>query len=350
VPRPRPTSSAQRAPLDFVLGTQGAVRVLRVLSATQVPLSQAELARRAKLTLSALPSLLQGLEASGIVTYVGRGRTRQVQLHTRHPLVSPLMQLFRDERSRWQRIENDLRAMIRTIVPGALSAWLEGPVAESRDRFSDPLVVAVLADSTLPLDTQEALRRQSNALQGEHHVIVALRLHQRADLVRFTPAQRKALEQVVLLFGPAPLDLSGRSGAPSHAKARNDEQLPKDASRRRPTPAAIGAAIADQLLREPELVERARASIERRLSVATPTERLALLEWQGLLDSLTVAQLAAVLREESERADTLRQNQPFALDLATVEALTAAMSKKPTSKTSASKRSARKKAARSRAG
>jgi len=311
MPRPTPASSAIRTPLDYILGTRGAVSVLRELHATQVPLSQAELARRAAMHLRGLPAILNGLEVAGVVSYVGRGRTRQVQLHHLHPLAQLLRQLFQAEAVRWNAVQQRLREIVHAEHARVLAAWIEGPVATGDDRFTDPILVGILSEAPLPTAAQEGIRQQSNGLQSQQHVIIALHFYQRADLLRFTAERRSALERAILIHGPAPLDLLGvpakpgktpRGGAP---RAETAVALPP------PRPREIARAVAAKLIRDPEIVARAREFLDRRLALAGDAERLTLLEWKGLLDSLTAGQLAALLREDSERADRLRQSLPF---------------------------------------
>ncbi len=304
MPRPHPKSSALRYPLDFILGTHGSLRALRVLAATQVPLSQSELARRANLSPSAVPALLGSLEAAGVIAYEGRGRTRQVHLHNRHPLISSLRELFRAERDRWVTIQQQLRQILGSNATDIISAWVEGSVTVRRDRFDDALVVGILSEGPLSIATQETLRRASNGVQCTYHVMIALSYYQRADLLRFTATRRAALQNAIVLHGPAPIDLI--NAQPRARGAQSRERL-----RVRPNAKDVAARLSDRIVREPEMITDARAHIDRRLPLASSVERLALIEWQGLLDSLTAGQIAALLREDSERADRLRQNSPF---------------------------------------
>ena len=313
MPRPRPSGSALRAPFDYLLGSQGAVRVLRVLSTTDVPLSQSELARRASLSLSGLPALLATLESASLISWVGRGRTRQVQLHRSHPLAGPLRQLFVDEAARWRRIHDRLREIVAAVGESIIAAWIEGPVTELRDSFDDSVTVGILSEQTIPIPLQERLRQRTNEVQATDRVILGLRFHQRADLARFAPARRTQLRDAIVLYGPSVVDLleqddqqSVRSSSGS-TKRRSLGTSPAE----RPTPKRLAAIIAERLAREPELMTAAQGYVRRRLALASEVERLALLEWQGLLDTLTARQVAALLREDSERADRLRQNLPF---------------------------------------
>ena len=309
--RSAPTTSALRGPLDYLLGTRGAVAVLRVLCAARIPLSQAELARRAALHLRGLPAILESLEAAGVVAYAGRGRTRQVQLYQQHPLVPPLTQLFQAEATRWQAIQYGLRELMQANGSSMVSAWIEGPVAAGSDRFSDPITIGILAEASLSLGIREAIQKRINGLQSTHHVVIAAHYYQRADLARFSKAKRTELENALLLFGPAPMDLSSKFRFGSDEGRREALDTSKRAASALKRPREIANLIAAKLTHDPELIQRAREFIDRRFPLAGDTERLSLLEWKGLLDSLTPGQVAAVLREESSRADMLRQSLPF---------------------------------------
>jgi hypothetical protein len=300
-------SSAARRPLDYILGTVGGVRVLRELHGAEVPLSQTELARRTGLHLRGMPGILRTLESAGVITYAGRGRSRQVQLNGQHPLIAALRGLFQSESSRWDQVQQELRQLWSPPGANLVAAWIEGPVAEGTDRFEDPIAVTVLTDGLGSSQERERVRTQCNAIQLTHHVTIAVRYHQRADLLRFTDERWAALENGISLYGPAPTDLMPLPARAAHALAVAEQSPPAPAGR----PRSIAERVAEKLTRDPELVVRARRFIERRLSLAGETERLTLLEWKGLLESQTPAQLAVLLREDSERADVLRQSLPF---------------------------------------
>jgi hypothetical protein len=72
---------------------------------------------------------------------------------------------------------------------------------------------------------------------------------------------------------------------------------------------ALHEAVAARLEAEPQLLEVARANLQRWLA-ARPAA--ALREWQRLLDSLPLPQLVQLLRSPDEEAARLRQSSPFA--------------------------------------
>jgi hypothetical protein len=263
--------------------------------------------------LRGIAAVLNGLERAGVVTYVGRGRARQVQLRHAHPLVNQLASVFRAESERWLGTQQQVRELVAGAGERLMSAWVEGPAAAGNDRFTDPIVVTVMTDRPLDLATQENWRRQTNTIQSARYVTIDLRFLERADLDRLSEAELAHLETVVLLRGPSPLDILRATEA--RAKEKRATRSKRGAARptkgSTPRPRQIAGLIADKLLREPELVDWAKAYIARRIPLAGASERLTLVEWQGLLDSLTVGQVAALLREASQRADRLRQSLPF---------------------------------------
>jgi hypothetical protein len=74
---------------------------------------------------------------------------------------------------------------------------------------------------------------------------------------------------------------------------------------------AFGEAIAARLIKDPMLVDHARANIERWLETCSAGVRPTLLEWVAALDSGTESVLA-LLTGTDERAIRLRQSNPFA--------------------------------------
>lgn len=71
---------------------------------------------------------------------------------------------------------------------------------------------------------------------------------------------------------------------------------------------ALHAAVAEKILRDPALVERARANLSR---WRTSLNGSWMDEWQAILDGPPEG-VVACLRERSERATRLRQSSPFA--------------------------------------
>jgi len=72
---------------------------------------------------------------------------------------------------------------------------------------------------------------------------------------------------------------------------------------------ALHEAVADKLEAQPQLLDVARANVQRWLST---NPAAALREWRQLLDSMPLAELLVLLRSPDEQAARLRQSSPFA--------------------------------------
>lgn len=304
----RPTAerqSALRAPLNYALGTETGVRLLRCLSQTATPLGRAELARRAELNASGVRRALDGLEQLGIVESVGTGTQRLVRLRREHPLASDLVALFRAEGERFDHMIQRLKQEADLLSPVPKAVWMQGPVARARDKPGDQIDIGVL---TGPANVDAAVAQlQSSAaeLMEALDVVVEVRGWTVADLEAARIDQLADLEDVVILSGPPPLSLYPSAGAePGTGKsgkhAEHDQRN-----------LALAQAIADRLTEDPTLVERAREYIQRRSRLASTGERHELEEWTRLLESLSIPRLREFLVDPRPRATRLRQTLPF---------------------------------------
>lgn len=73
---------------------------------------------------------------------------------------------------------------------------------------------------------------------------------------------------------------------------------------------ALHARIAEKLRQDPTLISQALANIDR-WAERSGTDR-ALHEWREILTSRPLGEVVALLAEDSENADRLRQSTPFA--------------------------------------
>ena len=75
--------------------------------------------------------------------------------------------------------------------------------------------------------------------------------------------------------------------------------------------AATDRLIARRLRRDPRLVQRARRNLKRWMARDGKSVAPVFLEWAGVLDTLTRAELADFLERGTARARRLRQSSPF---------------------------------------
>lgn len=300
------SQSALRTPFNGILGREANVRVLRALSLTTSPLARAELLALTELTASGLPRILAHLEEWGVIEYVGVGRGRRVQLRSNHRIARALRVLFEEEARRADDLVQWLRNAVALLDPTPRSAWIEGPVAERRDRLHDPVVVGVLTEADAVDTAWRGLRAQLTQAQTVFDAIIELRVTTQADLMASEHSDLARLETVIPLSGPRPLDLLGIgvSSAPTPS-LRGDHRSIEARSLR------LSTLIANYLQHDHEVVPTALRWLDGRIPMAAASERRTLEEWHDILSTYSAPQLRAFLTSTSERSVRLRQSQPF---------------------------------------
>lgn len=296
-----------RHPLNTILGRESHVRVLRVLALAQVPVvGRAELARLAELNPRGMKRLLDTLEDAGVVEPLGRGAQQAYRLSQRLPLTATLRQLFAEERQRAHRIFDGIRSVLAGSGPSGRSAWIEGPVADDADRIGDVITVVVVPashdDESLRLYVRDAMNR----LQSSEDISIEVRYVHVAHLEALPADARTRLRDARPIVGPPPSYLLEPGPAPDHDRSSrgthqaHDERL-----------LARAQQLAERLRRDPSIINRAREYIERRMTTASPGERLELSEWRDILDTSSPARLRRFLVSTTDRAVRLRQSLPF---------------------------------------
>jgi hypothetical protein len=74
---------------------------------------------------------------------------------------------------------------------------------------------------------------------------------------------------------------------------------------------ALDRAIADMIRSQPEMLQRARATLDRWIEQRAPNVPQALLEWKGILDRCETEEILSLITREDEEARRLRQSSPF---------------------------------------
>lgn len=295
-----------RTPLNRILGTAANVRVLRVLTDTQTPLSKPEVARRAALNPSGVRRTLDDLIVCGIVEEVGAGSQRPVQLRRSYALAQPLEELFQAERNRVDEFYRTLRSSIVEHSDQVRAAWIQGPLANGQDELGDPVVIGVLANSDVLGELTSELTHLLTPIGGRHEVRIEVKGYTLPDLLALPDSETHELTETLPLLGAPP-------EAYLEDEAETEESDPSTRTHEDIDQQALeyGRAIADHLAHDPTLLERAQRFIDRRIAQAAASERNELREWALLLESISLPRLQEFLVSESERAERLRQTLPF---------------------------------------
>lgn len=292
------TSGALRAPLDGILGTPANVQVLRVLTRENAPLGRAEAARRAGVTPQGGRKALGRLFEVGLVRYVGSGKTQQVQLREKHPLASPLSDLFDSERQRHMSLLRAIKSVADQATPPPQTVWIQGPVAEGTDEYGDPLILGVLADPGEVDELSEALRDALVELERRYDVTIEVRPYTRSGLAALPSDDNTT----VPVLGPGP----DAFVSPGEERRASPVDKHEDHDRR-----ALNRAkrLADLLVVNPGLRDRALDWLNEQLDQEGGNRDLR--EWKRILESTSIPRLRRLLSAETDRAVRLRQSLPF---------------------------------------
>src|SRR3990172_9571918 len=97
-------STFQQKPLDYMLGRETQVRILRVLALEDGPFRIVDLATRTSLTVPGTRLAVQHLERTGLIEAIGQGGQRQYALRKNDPMSESLHRLFATEKERYDGI------------------------------------------------------------------------------------------------------------------------------------------------------------------------------------------------------------------------------------------------------
>ena len=169
--------SAVRYPLDYILGSEANVRLLRVLmrevnASGSVP----DVARLAGLTPAGARRALDRLLESGVVECIGSGRTVQFKVRDQEPLIQTLALLFEKEGERYDVLLSSLRNALSGL-PEIRAAWLHREPTGS----GAPMEMSVVADVKAIDWIGEELRARLKKIEKDYDQIIEVNVFTRAD-------------------------------------------------------------------------------------------------------------------------------------------------------------------------
>lgn len=170
------SQSFLRHPFTTLLGSQGNVKVLRVLARHGGPLSVSRLTAETRMTGPGVRAVLETLVARHIVRALGSGRSRLYEVRSDHPLSAALSALFEAEDGRWQQILQGLRQAIRGD-DRIQAAWLYGSVARGEDGPDSDVDVLVVTGKGLVERVAEDVRERMRHLGRTHELAVSVVVH-----------------------------------------------------------------------------------------------------------------------------------------------------------------------------
>lgn len=198
-----------REPLTTILGSPGAVLVLRVLSRHGGILAVPTLERATGLTNAGAHRVLRALAETGIVRAEGQGRVTAYRLDRDHPLAASLARVFADEEARVGRVLDAVRAAAAPYRPRAV--WLFGSAARGNDESGSDVDVAVAFRAGTPEAALESVRLALRPAESAERVAVSIIGLWPGDIERLAggraggdPLWRALERDAIPLLGPTP--------------------------------------------------------------------------------------------------------------------------------------------------
>jgi DNA-binding Lrp family transcriptional regulator len=293
----RPIASEQdplRYPLNEIFGTRAHVRLLRVMAVeVDGPLTAADIARRAGLTVPGTHKALGKLLRSGFISRVGGGRKCQYEIRRSDRLIQTAIELFQSERNRYERLLSALKHEIKNLTPPPHAAWIQTVLRE----IDEPLILGLLHESLYLTKCANDLRTGLDGVEKDFDLTIELEGNTKVDIPDLE------LDGITILYGVVPNKPTGRTlqrATKTKTHRQKDSQL-KLMSRK----------LADIIQQDASIVRRAKDHIDSLLMEEQGTAAGDLMEWRNILDSYSIQRLVRFVTSSSERAKRLRQSNPF---------------------------------------
>lgn len=301
------TQSALRAPLNWILATEGNVRILRALFSAGEPLSKTDLADRADLSLPGVSSALGKLQSTGIVESVGTGARQSVRIRAEHPLAASLRILFAAEALRYEALVDEMRQLLVTLPVKIQAAWMEEAGGHGPEP-SAPVRISLLVNSRDVAAVNTAVQEHAGTLQRHYDVTLQVRTMTRADLETVESGENRILAHAVPILGPHPASYLDADPTQTHAGTIRGHTSHAAVDWKSLVTARW---IAERLDRDPTLPKRARNWLVHRMHQSSSREAHELTQWLHLLEAASIPRLQYILLDPSERSTRLRQSNPF---------------------------------------
>jgi DNA-binding Lrp family transcriptional regulator len=286
---PSENQNAVRFPLDGLLGSEGSIRLLRVLS-EEAPggLGATDAAERAALTPPGARKALSRLERTGFVVQVSSGRSPRYALRADEPLLDAVRELFRAERSRYHAFVGDVRGAL-VDVREIEAAWIDSMPTSS----GEPTELSVVAEAKCGPSIKQEIRTRLAAVEKRYDLVI--------EVSSYTLANAPAPDWTTLVpvAGVIPRESVAMESKPALHSDRDQRAL------------LMSRSVARLLRRDPALSKRALRHLERVLKEDPGTATGDLLEWRQLLETYSPERVRQFLVSTSSRAVRLRQSSPF---------------------------------------
>lgn len=280
-------------PLNELFGTRAHVRLLRVM-ANEVdgPLTASDVAKRAGLTVPGAQKALGRLFRAGFISRVGAGRKHQYEIRCADRLMQIALELFQAEKDRYEQLLTTIKKEIKNLTPHPLAAWIQTFPME----IGDPLTLGLLHETRHLTNCVRQLRTELNQVENDFDFTIELEGYTKADISDLK------FDDFTVLYGvmPSPDSLTRQQTKNPLTHREKDRRLH-----------VLSRKLAKAIEQDTSLLRRAKDHIDRLLKEDHGTATRDLKEWSDILDMYSIQRLSRFLASSSERANRLRQSNPF---------------------------------------
>lgn len=292
----RPIVSKQdtlRYPLNELLGTRAHVRLFRVM-ANEVdgPLTASDVAKRAGLTVPGAQKALGRLFRSGFISRVGGGRNHQYEIRCSDRLMQITLDLFQAEKDRYEQLVTAIKREIKNLTPHPYTAWIQALPKE----IGEPLTLGLLHETRHLTNCVRQLRTKLNQIENDFDLTIELEGYTKADISELK------FGDFTVLYGVMPSPDS---------PARHQIKNPLTHREKDQRLHVLSSKLAKAIEQDTSLLRAAKEHIDRLLKEDQGTATRDLMEWRNILDMYSIQRLSRFFTSSSERANRLRQSNPF---------------------------------------
>lgn len=209
--KPAKSSSTLLHPLDLILGSIGAVRILRELVLHGDILSAKILSERTKLNRRGVTEILARLSAAGIIENIPSAGSTSFKFSQKHFLADKLTDLFQSEAKRPPSLFRSLKNVAKKYADNLQAIWLFGSAARASDGTASDVDIAFVFSSPPSKTTSEALTEALQALSRETNLSLSPAIMTTGDLNKLKTRNARFRSDLVRdgipVFGPSPMEL-----------------------------------------------------------------------------------------------------------------------------------------------
>jgi len=253
------------------------------------PLFASDAAKRAGLTVPGAQKALGKLFRSGFVSRVGGGRKHQYEVRYTERLVQVALELFQAEKDRYDQLLSTIKKEINNLKPHPRAAWIQ----EFPKEIGESLTLGMLHETRHLTNCIRKLRTQLNQVEEVFDLTIEVEGYTKADIsdLRF--------ENFTPLYGILPFPDSQVMKNPLTHMERDRRLL------------ELSRKLAEAIQQDTSLVRRAIEHVDRLIKEGQGTATRDIKEWRDILEMYSIQRLSRFLTSSSERANRLRQSNPF---------------------------------------